>query len=142
MHVSPKPLQQPHPPIWVGGLSEAALRRAAAFAAVWQPTPLPLADLVTGQASLRRACERIGREQVPETRMSFRVEFADDDRAHAKDERPAGHGTAAEIAADLRRYRDAAGLDAFQINFHGCRDLHHLLDSMERFMRDVKPLVS
>ncbi len=25
----PKPVQKPHPPIWVGGLSEAALRRAA-----------------------------------------------------------------------------------------------------------------
>ncbi|MBV9826077.1 MAG: TIGR03619 family F420-dependent LLM class oxidoreductase [Alphaproteobacteria bacterium] len=38
MHVNPKPVQQ-HPPFWVGGLSDAALRRAAAIADVWQPTP-------------------------------------------------------------------------------------------------------
>jgi alkanesulfonate monooxygenase SsuD/methylene tetrahydromethanopterin reductase-like flavin-dependent oxidoreductase (luciferase family) len=44
MYVNPKPLQQPHPPIWVGGSSDAALRRAAAFAALWQPTPTPVAD--------------------------------------------------------------------------------------------------
>src|SRR6202012_716843 len=39
MHVNPKPVPQPHPPIWIGGFSDAALRRAARFAAVWQPTP-------------------------------------------------------------------------------------------------------
>jgi alkanesulfonate monooxygenase SsuD/methylene tetrahydromethanopterin reductase-like flavin-dependent oxidoreductase (luciferase family) len=30
MRISPKPLQQPHPPIWVGGSSRAALLRAVA----------------------------------------------------------------------------------------------------------------
>ena len=49
------------------------------------------------------------------------------------------HGTPAEVAADLLRYREAAGLDAFQINFHGNRDLDQLLQSMECFMREVKP---
>jgi probable F420-dependent oxidoreductase len=75
MFVNPKPLQQPHPPIWIGGTSDAALRRAARFAAVWQPTPLPLAQLVERQAALRNACEAIGRAPIP-TRMSFRVEFS------------------------------------------------------------------
>jgi probable F420-dependent oxidoreductase len=126
MYVSPKPLQQPHPPIWGGGLSDAALRRAARFAAVWQPTPTPLAELVERQAALRKACDEIGREPI-ETRMSFRVEFSPTNGP-------------AEVAADLLRYREA-GVGAFQINFHGNRDLNHLLDSMERFIKDVKPQV-
>lgn len=32
---SPKPARQPHPPIWVGGHTEAALRRAGRFGDAW-----------------------------------------------------------------------------------------------------------
>jgi probable F420-dependent oxidoreductase len=144
MYVSPKPLQQPSPPIWIGGASDAALRRAATFAAVWQPTPMPVADLVDRQAALYKACDRIGRQHPPETRMSFRVEFGPSagNAPPSGTGRPIGHGTPAEVAADLLRYREAASLNAFQINFHGCRNLDHLLDSMDRFMREVKPLVT
>ena len=143
MSVNPKPLQQPHPPIWIGGTSDAALRRATKFAAVWQPTPLPIAQLVERQAALRKACEAAGREPIP-TRMSFRVEFSTitGNAPPPGKDRPTGHGTPAEVAVDLRRYREAAGVDAFQINFHGNRDLDQLLQSMECFMRDVAPVVS
>jgi probable F420-dependent oxidoreductase len=143
MFVNPKPLQQPHPPVWVGGTSDAALRRAARYAAVWQPTPLPIAQLVERQAALRVACEVAGRDPIP-TRMSFRVEFSTitGNAPPAGKERPTGHGTPAEVAADLTRYREAADLDAFQINFHGNRSLDQLLKSMECFMREVAPVVS
>lgn len=144
MHVSPKPSRQPHPPLWVGGLSDAALRRAATFAEVWQPTPTPLAELIERQAFLRQACDRIGRHEPPETRMSFRVEFSEitGNAVPAGAERPIGRGTAAEVAADLLRYQEAAGVNAFQINFHGNRDLGQLLASMDHFMSEVKPLMT
>jgi probable F420-dependent oxidoreductase len=140
MHVNPKPMQQPHPPIWIGGASGAALRRAARFATVWQPTPLPVAQLVERRDALRRACETAGREPIP-TRMSFRAEFSTitGTAPPAGKERPIGHGTPAEIRADLLRYRETAGLDAFQINFHGNRDLGQLMQSMECFMTEVGP---
>jgi probable F420-dependent oxidoreductase len=146
MHVKPKPLQQPHPPIWVGGTSDAALRRAAAFAQVWQPTPLALADLLERQAYLRQACAEIGRRDVPATRMSFRVNFPDITGIMARGpsraaERPPGQGTPAQVAEDMRRYRHEAGLEAFQINFNGCQSLEQLLASMTLFMQEVKPLL-
>jgi probable F420-dependent oxidoreductase len=141
MHVNPKPLRQP--PFWVGGASDAALRRAAAFAAVWQPTPTPLPDLIERRAALHRASEKIGRQHPPETRMSFRVEFSTitGNAPPSGAERPIGHGTPAEVAADLLRYREKAGVNAFQLNFYGNRDLGQLLEAMDCFMREVKPLV-
>jgi len=143
MHVNPKPLQQPHPPIWIGGASDAALRRAARFAAVWQPTPIPVAELVERQAALRKACDEVGRDRPIDTRMSFRVEFSTitGKVPPSGAGRPIGHGTPSEVAGDLLRYREAAGLSAFQINFHGNRDPGQLLQSMECFMQEVKPRV-
>ncbi len=146
MYTAPKPLQQPHPPIWIGGSSHAALRRAAEFAQVWQPTQMSVKDLGEHQAYLREACARIGRQDLPTIRMSFRVNFPDITGGTGRDtpstaERPSGQGTPAQVAEDMRHYRQEAGLDAFQINFNGCKSLEQLLASMSLFMRQVKPEV-
>ena len=143
MRIRPKPLQQPHPPIWVGGSSPAALRRAAEFAQVWQPTPTPLAQLIERQAYLREACGRIGREDVPPTRMSFRVNFSaiTGNAVATGSERATGQGTPQQVAEDIQRYRQEAGVNAFQINFNGCHSLEQLLESMDCFMQEIKPLV-
>jgi probable F420-dependent oxidoreductase len=39
--VAPAPLQRPHPPLWVGGNSSAAMARAVRFGAGWAPMPSP-----------------------------------------------------------------------------------------------------
>jgi hypothetical protein len=72
--------------------------------------------------------------------MSFRVNFPDITGSAAA-ERPIGQGTPAQVAEDMRRFRHEANLEAFQINFNGCRSLAQLLASMTLFMQEVKPLV-
>ena len=142
MHVNPKPVQQPHPPIWIGGSSHASLRRAAVFAQVWQPSPTPLPSLIESQAYLAEACAKIGRQEVPSTRMSFRINFSHITGGTGQSgERPVGEGSPEQVADDMRRYRQEAGLEAFQVNFNGCHSLQQLLDSMDLFVREVRPRV-
>ncbi len=62
---APKPLQTPHPPIWVGGHSRAALRRAARFGAAWHPINRPPEELRAGRAELMRLCQANHRAVPP-----------------------------------------------------------------------------
>ncbi len=66
---APKPLQKPHPPIWIGGESGPALRRTIRFADAWYPgnnsqtTPLDTpARLAAAIARMRKASEAAGRD--------------------------------------------------------------------------------
>ena len=65
----PKPIQKPHPPIWIGGESKAAIRRTIQFADVWYPgnnsqtQPLDTAErLGAGIAHVKQACTAAGRD--------------------------------------------------------------------------------
>lgn len=76
----PRPVQRPHPPIWVGGNSRAARRRAIEFAEVWAPFPTPsgldavtdtapitsLTDLGSAIADLTELSDAAGRPKPPE----------------------------------------------------------------------------
>src|SRR2546428_6464698 len=64
----PRPLQKPHPPIWVGGHSQAALRRTAHYGDGWlpigarPPADLPPPAIAASVATIRAEAERIGRD--------------------------------------------------------------------------------
>ena len=140
MHVNPKPLQQPHPPIWIGGSGQPSLRRAARHAEVWQPTPTSLPDLKANQAYLHDFSAEIGREP-PRTRMSFRVNFSNITGSSSSGDRPTGQGAPEQVASDMKRYRQEAGLEEFQVNFNGSGSLQNLLDSMDVLVEEVIPKV-
>ncbi|PKB79079.1 MAG: hypothetical protein BZY88_15120 [SAR202 cluster bacterium Io17-Chloro-G9] len=64
----PRPVQKPHPPIWVGGQSRRAMRRAAQLGNGWHPVgaipaaPLEPEDLAGDLVSLNRYAEAAGRD--------------------------------------------------------------------------------
>jgi probable F420-dependent oxidoreductase len=62
---APKPVQKPHPPIWVGGHSKAALRRTVQFGAAWHPINRSPEELRAGRAELARLSQARGRSVPP-----------------------------------------------------------------------------
>src|SRR5437868_11050868 len=64
----PQPVQKPHPPIWVGGHSRAALRRAARHGDGWHPvgavaaSPLPPQEMRAHLESLKQLTDAEGRD--------------------------------------------------------------------------------
>ena len=57
----PKPVQDPHPPIYVGGESDVALRRVVRLGAQWFPFNLSPEQLAERRADLARLLEPVGR---------------------------------------------------------------------------------
>jgi len=57
----PKPVQRPHPPLWIGGRSDAAVRRAARAGDAWHPSHLTVDELRRQIPDLHAECERAGR---------------------------------------------------------------------------------
>ncbi|MDP7227520.1 MAG: TIGR03619 family F420-dependent LLM class oxidoreductase, partial [Alphaproteobacteria bacterium] len=74
----PHPVQKPHPPIWIGGHSKAALRRVAKYADGWHPvgatsaSPLPPEEFQRLLDQLKRMMEAEGRD-FDELTLSFKA---------------------------------------------------------------------
>jgi probable F420-dependent oxidoreductase len=62
LYFAPKPLQQPHPPIWVGGESLPALKRVVEFGDGWHIGPVGLEEITPQFARLRELMTAAGRD--------------------------------------------------------------------------------
>src|SRR5215218_7816251 len=63
----PKPVQQPHPPVYVGGNGEKVLDRVLAYGDAWMPNRVQDEALMERLSELRRRTYEAGREPIPVT---------------------------------------------------------------------------
>lgn len=59
---APKPVQQPHPPIWMGEVWPDILLATARYANGWNTVPVSPADLRRRLGLLKQACDEVGRD--------------------------------------------------------------------------------
>lgn len=132
--IEPRAVQQPRPPIWVGGGAPAAVRRAARHADGWLPQGTPL-------------------DQMPPLVDLYRSERGDDtgdigaisEWIYVGDPswdlgRPAVTGTPEQIAEVLRKWA-AVGVNHLQVRFPS-RSASELVDQVTAFGTTVGPLLA
>jgi len=131
----PKPVQRPHPPLWIGGRSAAALRRAARSGDAWHPSHLTVDELRTQIPQLHAECERAGRsadEVMVTTRRKLVRTPTDDERALS--------GDARAIAATVAEL-EQLGVSHLVVELPGASE-GELLENLDWFGREVLPEVS
>ena len=122
-----KPVQQPHPPIWVGGNGRRAIRRAVEFGDGWLPSMVDPDGLARGIDALRVACERAGRAELPTVALSLPSAFRRLDDIDA-------------VVSTLRRYAEV-GVAHVALSF-AMPNASVYLELIERFAREILPAVS
>jgi len=133
----PEPVQKPHPPIWIGGHSKAALRRVARLGDGWHPVganpavPLTPADLRRDLDELYRLTEAEGRDPSALT-ISYKAPLYDVSRpvAAGADRRPFS-GSPDQVAEDIATY-ERLGVSELIFDFRSETSAESL-ERMERF---------
>ena len=139
----PHPVQKPHPPIWIGGHSKAALRRAARLGDGWHPVgatpavPLRPPEMRASLDELRRLTEAERRDFAALT-ISFKAPLYDPGQAvGARADRRPVTGSTQAIADDIGTY---AGLGVSELVFDfRAETLTESLDRMAHFAPLIKP---
>ena len=144
IRAEPFPLQKPHPPIWIGGHSRAALRRTARYGDGWHPvgaiaaSPLPPQEMREHLDTLRRLTEAEGRDFSALT-ISYKVPLYDSAIPDRDGTRRSFSGSPEDIAGDIRSFA-AIGVHELILDFRG-ESIAESIARLQRFAAEVMPLV-
>jgi probable F420-dependent oxidoreductase len=147
LHCRPLPVQKPHPPIWVGGHSKAALRRAARLGDGWHPVganaavPLPPSELKALLDELYRLTEAEGRDPKSLT-ISYKAPVYDVGQRSLGPggERRPFSGDGGQVAEDIAAFA-RLGVSEIVFDFRS-ENLAESLERMERFAPVVRQTAS
>ncbi len=133
----PKPVQRPHPPIWIGGQTAPSVRRAVKYGDGWVPFNLDLAGLERALALFHELWDRDG-GRPPGFEIVMRVDRANvTSQAIKSAGRQAFWGSPEQIIEDIEGYV-RAGATYLIASFQGF-ELEEHAENMERFAREVMP---
>jgi probable F420-dependent oxidoreductase len=134
----PRPVQRPRPPLWVGGSTPPALRRAAARADGWLPQGVPDMGMPAAIAYVREHRARVRGDVPIEIGMNAPWLYVG---KPAFDVGPnTRSGSAAELADVFRRMK-AMGVDHCGVRFRS-RSCDELVEQIEAFAGEVGPLIN
>jgi alkanesulfonate monooxygenase SsuD/methylene tetrahydromethanopterin reductase-like flavin-dependent oxidoreductase (luciferase family) len=134
-----RPVQKPHPPIWVAANRDAAVRRAARLGDAWFVNPHATMATITRQMELYRAeLERVGKP-FPRVMPLIKEIFCARDRATALE--LAGPYLAAKYRSYASWGQDAVlpGGDSFQQPFESLLQDRFVLGSPEECFEQLRP---
>ena len=135
----PKPAQA-HLPIWIGGLTRRAARRAAEHGDAWHPNPRDLNVLRDGIDHMHRVCERIGRAEPPELTARLNVRLVKSaDQASSRENRIGGRRTPEQLAEDVRTLQGYS-VTHLVLDFPA-DSAAELWEAMDIFAQEIRPRV-
>jgi alkanesulfonate monooxygenase SsuD/methylene tetrahydromethanopterin reductase-like flavin-dependent oxidoreductase (luciferase family) len=133
----PRPYQKGGPPVWVGGRSKAAFRRAGRLADGWLVSSVTPSEVATGIEAIRNHAAEVGRE-IPEDHYGVLVPYVfASDREEAlkiagpsirrrQDIPPSDYsalGTPDQVRRKIQEYIDA-GATKFVMRPYGPKETH------------------
>lgn len=130
----PKPIQQPHPPVWIGGRSQAAILRAARLGDGWFPIGLTPEEIQHDRQCLREAAEKSNRD--PDEILIGLSSSLNIPVKHRNNYSSSFQKRSARKAIDkLARYRDV-GLNYYVASINGL-DTESAVEAMTILANDI-----
>ncbi|MDP9075549.1 MAG: TIGR03619 family F420-dependent LLM class oxidoreductase [Actinomycetota bacterium] len=128
--IGPKPIQKPHPPLYLAAYAPAAMRRTARVGDGWNPAGIPLAAMAAMHAGIQAMAREEGRDGVA---LVVRANCHLTDSPCARD-RPMFVGSVDQVTGDVKAVEAIGAAEVlFDVQFSpGVRTTADVVDRMER----------